>query len=72
MVRYYHSPNVTFRRDLFGARLTSWNTLLARLASIQLTQGSDEFRWNLCGNGKFSVEKKNCWDAQAGRTAVGS
>ena len=49
-------PNVSFRHDLFCARLTFWNTLVARLASIQLTPGSDEFRWNLCGNGKFAVD----------------
>ena len=29
--------------------------LLARLTSVQLRQGSDEFRWNLCVNGKFFV-----------------
>ena len=49
-------PNVSFRRDLFGPRLASWHALLERLDSIQLTQGKDEFRWNLCGNGKFSVD----------------
>jgi hypothetical protein len=49
-------PNVTFRRDLFGPRLASWNSLVARLSSVQLTQGPDEFRWNLCANGKFSVD----------------
>ena len=48
--------NVTFRRDLFGPRLASWNSLLAQLRSVQLTQGSDEFRWNLCENGKFSMD----------------
>ena len=49
-------PNVTFRRDLFGPRLASWNSLLAWLRSVQLTQCHDEFRWNLCENGKFSVD----------------
>ena len=37
-------PNVSFRRDLFGPRLASWNALLVRLELIQLTQGPDEFR----------------------------
>ena len=37
-------PNVTFRRDLIGPRLTSWNSLLARLTPVQLTQDPDEFR----------------------------
>ena len=49
-------PNVTFRRNLIGPRLAAWNTLLGRLASVQLSQGPDEFRWNLLGNGKFSVK----------------
>jgi hypothetical protein len=42
-------PNVTFRRTLFGPRLVSWEALLLRLASIQLTTGKDIFRWNLFG-----------------------
>ena len=37
-------PNVTFRRDLIGPRLTSWNELLQRLALVNLTDGTDEFR----------------------------
>ena len=48
-------PTMTFRRDLIGPRLASWNELLQRLASVQLTQGSDEFRWGLTKNGVFSV-----------------
>jgi hypothetical protein len=49
-------PNVTFRRDLIGPRLQSWNILFQRLTAVQLLQGSDVFRWNLHGNGQFSVE----------------
>jgi len=49
-------PNMMFRRDLVGPRLAVWNVLLGRLALVQLTQGSDVFRWNLHENGKFSVE----------------
>src|SRR4051812_17682988 len=49
-------PNVAFRRDLIGPRLTSWNGLLERLAVVQLSQGHDEFRWNLNRNEKFSVD----------------
>ena len=37
-------------------RLQSWNILLQRLTTVQLSQGSDVFRWNLHGNGKFSVD----------------
>jgi AMMECR1 domain-containing protein len=48
-------PNVSFRRDLSGQRLVSWNALLQRLANIQLQFRHDEFRWNLHENGKFSV-----------------
>jgi hypothetical protein len=33
-------PNMTFRRDVIGPRLTSWNELLERLASIQLVQSN--------------------------------
>ena len=50
------SPNVTFRRDLIGPRLQSWNILLQRLFTVQLSHRSDVFRWNLHGNGQFSVE----------------
>jgi hypothetical protein len=49
-------PNVTFRRDLIGHRLAAWNTLLERLAMVQLAQGTDDFRWNLHEDGKFSVD----------------
>ena len=49
-------PQVTFRRDLLGPRLASWNELLQRLASVQLQQGSDVFRWNPTKDGKFTVD----------------
>ena len=49
-------PNVTFRRDLVGPRLASWNELLQCLAVVNLMEGTDEFRWNLHVNGKFSVD----------------
>jgi hypothetical protein len=48
-------PNVDFRRSLIGLRQTSWQELLQRLELVQLTQGPDVFRWNLTGNGSFSV-----------------
>ena len=56
MVLESFPPNVTFRRDLIGPRLQSWNILLQRLCMMQLSHGSDVFRWNLHGNGQFSVE----------------
>jgi hypothetical protein len=46
---------MSFRRDLLGQRLVSWNALLLRLANIHLQPGHDEFRRNLHENGKFSV-----------------
>jgi hypothetical protein len=48
-------PDVMFRRDLIGPRLTVWNALIQRLDSVQLSTGPNEFRWNLHPNGKFSV-----------------
>jgi hypothetical protein len=48
-------PSMTFRRDLIDPRLISWNELLQKLASIQLSEGTDEFRWSLTKNGVFSV-----------------
>ena len=39
-----------------GPRLASWNELLLRLAVVNLMDGTDEFRWNLHVNGKFSVD----------------
>jgi hypothetical protein len=49
-------PDVTFRRDLVGQRLATWNVLLQRLAPIQLSTAPDEFHWNLHKNGEFSVD----------------
>jgi hypothetical protein len=49
-------PDVMFRRDLLGPRLTAWNALLQRLDLVQLSPGSDEFHWNLQANGAFPVD----------------
>jgi hypothetical protein len=48
-------PSMTFKRDLISPRLTSWNELLQRLASIKLAQETDELQWNLTKNGVFSI-----------------
>jgi hypothetical protein len=48
-------PNMSFRRDLNGQRLVSWNVLLLRLADIHLQPGHDISRWNLNENGNFFV-----------------
>ena len=45
-----------FTRDLVGPKLAAWHELLQRLASVNLTQGTDEFRWNLHESDKFSVD----------------
>jgi hypothetical protein len=50
------SPNVSFRRDLFGPRLAVWIDLLGRLDMVQLTEGSDKLYWNLNANKKSAVE----------------
>lgn len=49
-------PNVSFRRDLIGPCLVSWQHLLSRLDLINLTQGQDVFRWNLTTSGYFTVD----------------
>jgi hypothetical protein len=56
---------MTFRRDLVDPRLASWNELLQRLGSIQLVQGTDEFRWRLTKNGMFSVSSMYIWAWEA-------
>lgn len=48
-------PNMTFRRSLIGPRQISRHEVLKRIELVQLTQGSDVFRWNLTGNGSFSM-----------------
>ena len=48
-------PNVSFRRSLIGPRLISWNNLLIILSTIQLSDGIDEFKWNLLESRKFTV-----------------
>lgn len=47
--------HISFRRALVGDKLVAWNELVLRLASIQLTEGQDTFRWSLHQHGKFSV-----------------
>jgi hypothetical protein len=39
-------PSMTFRRDVVGPRLASWNELLHKLASVQLVQGKIYFVGN--------------------------
>jgi hypothetical protein len=52
----FFPPILNFRRHLAGPRLSSWTDLLQRLASVQLTPGTDEFMWNLTKTGAFTVD----------------
>ena len=45
-----------FRKDLFGAKFMTWNTLLGRLSNVQLSQEFDEVRYNLHENRFFLVD----------------
>ena len=47
---------MSFRRDLLGTRLASWQALQKRLAQIHLLPRRDQFSWNLLNNEKFLVE----------------
>ena len=38
-----------------GNKLTEWNSLVTRVANINLQQGQDVFVWRLHKNGIFSV-----------------
>ncbi|WVZ51380.1 hypothetical protein U9M48_002532, partial [Paspalum notatum var. saurae] len=49
-------PNLSWRRDLVGAKLIAWNDLLPHIANLTLLQESDSFHWNLTQNGVFSVK----------------
>ena len=49
-------PNVSFRRDLIGLRLASWQHLISHLDSVNLTQGRDVFRWNLTTSGSYTID----------------
>jgi hypothetical protein len=50
------SPDVTLKINLLGSRLASCNALLQHLVLVQLTQGTDKFRWNLYESGKLSMK----------------
>ena len=47
--------NVSFRRTLVGNKLLEWQSIVARVAFINLNDGQDTFIWNLNNNGLFSV-----------------
>ncbi|WVZ62069.1 hypothetical protein U9M48_011857, partial [Paspalum notatum var. saurae] len=48
--------DLSWRRHLFGTNLDDWNTLLARIEGLELSQDQDAFYWNLTPNDRFSVK----------------
>jgi hypothetical protein len=48
--------NVFFRRALVGNKLLEWQSLVARVAFINLNEGRDIFIWNLNNNCLFYVK----------------
>ena len=49
-------PNFSWRRQLFGANLIDWLSLLSRIQGVELSHEQDTFRWTLSMNGRFSVK----------------
>ena len=49
-------PNFSWRRQLFGANLIDWLSLLSRIQGVELSHEQDTFRWTLSTNGRFSVK----------------
>jgi hypothetical protein len=48
-------PTFSWRRQLFGASLAKWLSLLSRILGMELSQDMDSF-WSLASNGRFSVK----------------
>jgi hypothetical protein len=47
--------NISFRRALVDNNLRDWLGLVARISHVQLTEGSDLFKWSLTKSGLFTV-----------------
>ena len=47
--------NVSLRRSLVGIKLREWQSLVAKLANINLVEGNDSFVWSLQKSGLFTV-----------------
>ena len=47
--------NILFRMALVDEKLQEWLDRLAKIANINLVEGSDYFRWNLHKYGVFTV-----------------
>jgi len=46
--------NISFRRTLLGTKLRDWHNLVAQITHVNLTNGSDTFRWDLTKSGLFT------------------
>ena len=46
--------NISFRRTLLGTKLRDWHNLVAQITPVNLTDGSDTFRWDLTKSGLFT------------------
>jgi hypothetical protein len=49
-------PIFSWRRQLFGASLAEWLSLLSRIQGMELSHDMDSFFWSLASNGRFSVK----------------
>ncbi|WVZ92703.1 hypothetical protein U9M48_038749, partial [Paspalum notatum var. saurae] len=47
--------NVSFRKALTGNKFNEWHSLVARIASVNLQEGRNQFVWGLHGKGYFSI-----------------
>ena len=48
--------NIQFRRSLVEERWNTWLHLVRRLMDVQLSDQCDTLKWQLSGNGVFSVK----------------
>jgi len=48
--------NISFRRNLIGRNLASWERIVASLQQVNLMQEQDVFVWNLKASGVFTVK----------------
>jgi len=47
--------NISFRRTLLGTKLRDWHNLVAQITPVNLTDGSDTFRWDLTKSNQIWV-----------------
>jgi hypothetical protein len=49
-------PTFSWGRQLFGASLVEWLSLLSHIQGMELSHDMDSFFWSLASNGRFSVK----------------